>query len=182
MFKKIWFIALLLCFISLTAVAKAERISLDFDDLSIDQHLSDQFEDKGVIFSGTWEPSLGTSGLIETEPAFGTYFFGNSEPNFVIVGIGSLTATFYDPHTGNPSTVSNVSFRIGDADSDPEAIGINAFDLNGDVIFSKVVHLLEEGTTIRIRRGQIAKVRVFGINITSEYGAIGFAIDDFSWN
>ena len=134
---------------------------------------------KGVIFSGTDAGApLGTSGLIGTNGAFGTFYFGNSEPNFVILGVGSLTATFVEPFTVTPATVSNVTLRVGDGDPGPEAIGVNAFDRDGEVIFSQVVHLLEKGTTISIRSKGIAEIRVFGISVVP---FTGFAIDDFAY-
>jgi len=168
MFRRFSFAALLLCFISFAAVAKDRRTTLNFDDLSTGQQLTDQFINQGVVFSGTFEGNL-TAGLVETEPAFGTFFFGNSEPNFVIVGAGRLTATFTSP-------VSNVSFRAGDSDSAEEAFGVTAFDREGVVLFSSVVHLFEEGATIRINKARITEIRIFQI-----LGS-GFAIDDFSYS
>jgi hypothetical protein len=178
MINRFWYVALLLSFVSVAAIANAETIRLDFDDLTPGDQLEDQFINKGVIFSGTAEGSLGTSGVVGTEPDFGTFFFGNSEPNFVIVGDGSLTARFIDPDTQSPSIVSNVKFRMGDGDFAAEVIGVNAFDRNGKVIFATIVHLLQEGTTINIRRDGIAEIRMFGFQTTA---GSGFAIDDFSY-
>ena len=160
-------VALWLHFISFAAVANHNKIILNFDDLFTGEQLTDQFIDQGVVFSGTFEGNL-TAGLVETEPAFGTFFFGNSEPNFVIVGVGRLTATFTSP-------VSNVSFRAGDADSAEEAFGVTAFDPEGAVVFSSVVHLFEEGATININERGIAEIRIF------QFLGGGFAIDDFSY-
>ena len=160
-------VALWLHFISFAAVAKEKKFILDFDDLSTGAQLTDQFINQGVVFSGTFEGNI-TAGLVETEPAFGTFFFGNSEPNFVIVGGGRLTATFTSP-------VSNVSFRAGDADPVEEAFGVTAFDPEGVVVFSSVVHLFEEGATININERGIAEIRIF------HFLGSGFAIDDFSY-
>lgn len=160
--------------------ADSKTITLDFDDLTEGDFLTNQFAVQGVVFSGTFEPTIGTSGLIATEGTLGAVFFGNSEPNFVIVGLGSLTASFLDPGTGNPVRVSRVSIRIGDGDSAPEIVGINAFDSSGALIFSQVVHLIEQGTTVEVSSpfGRIVKIRVFAVRPAE---GSGFNIDDFTY-
>lgn len=158
----------------------SKTTTLDFDGLAQGELLTNQFAAQGVVFSGTSEPTIGTSGLIATQGTLGTVFFGNSEPNFVIVGLGSLTASFLDPSTGNPVRISRVSMRIGDGDSAPEIVGINAFDAGGGLIFSQVVHLVEQGTTVEVSSpfGRIVKIRVFAVRPPE---GSGFNIDDFAY-
>src|SRR5512145_3496064 len=73
---------------------QAMLITLNFDELNPGVYLTDQYRSEGVVFSGTSEPTFGVAGVIATPGTAGTVSFGNSEPNFVIVGLGSLTASF----------------------------------------------------------------------------------------
>ena len=184
--KNFFFLLAILSILGFSTIATAKKIHLDFDDLVVGNQLTDQYHDMGVVFSGTYNSGV-TGGYIGTEDepgSGGTKFFGNSEPNFIIVGIATLTANFINPETDVPDTVSKLSVRVGDGDLECEDMGINAFDIDGDLIYSSIVHLYEEGTTITIDANSIAKVTFFSVPIWYDDigGYSGFAIDDFAYS
>jgi hypothetical protein len=166
------------------AAESPKIVTLDFDNLSIGEQLTDQFRSVGVVFSGTFEPTFGTAGVVATQGIAGTIFFGNSEPNFIIVGLGSVTATFVEPGTSNPAATRWVRFRAGDGEPASDIVGVNAFDPAGRSVFSELVYLTDEGTTIeigpqQIGQARIAKVRIFGLRPAE---GSGVNMDDFSFS
>ncbi len=158
-------------------------VTLDFDDLTVGNLLRDQYVSQGVRFSGTSEPTSNEAGLVSTE-GYSGLFLGNSEPNFVNVGLGSVTAKFVNPATGQPATASRARVRMGDGDPNPQIACVNAFDPDGNTIFFVCVHLIEEGTTVTIRRKDIAPARMAEIRFyaISAFPDTGFNMDDFSFS
>lgn len=155
-------------------IGNPARTIINFDTLSPGDTVTDQYASEGVVFSAGAD---GPAGLIATQPQYNTYFFGNSEPNFLIVGLGYVTASFINPSTGAPMEVSDVSARVGDADAEPEIAGVSAFDLDGNVVYSAMVHLIDEGATVKIPV-KVSKVSFFGMWVSPPSG---FAIDDLSF-
>lgn len=157
-----------------------KQTNIDFDDLPQGEQLTTQFAQLGVVFEGTFNGAF-TSGLIGGEGDFGTFNFGNSEPNFVVVGVGALTAKFLDPTSLLPQPVRDVTFRVGDGDLAVEALGVTVFDVGGTVLDSHIVHLFDKGATINLPYSDIFEIRIFGIS-----GCVGcfsgFAIDDLSFS
>jgi len=151
---------------------KTPNTFIDFDTLTPGDQLTDQYQDLGVTFEGTFEGNL-TAGLVGTDGDAGHQSFGNSPPNFVIVGSGVLTMYFDAP-------VSDLSFRLGDGVPDTVALGVTAFDENDLVLDSHVVLQFEDAAVITFPYDGISKVRVFGItgcpNCTP-----GVGLDDLSY-
>jgi hypothetical protein len=172
-------LALLCSAVGANAEPRAEAVTITFDDLANGTQLADQYKDLGVVFSGTYEPTFGTAGVVATEGVAGTQSFGNSAPNLVIVGLGSVTASFVDPESGDPATAQWISVRLGDGDSASEIVGVNAFAPSGELVFSTVVHLIDEGVTLRIDpKAEMAKVRIFAL---APPEGSGVNMDDFSF-
>ena len=151
---------------------KAPNTLIRFDTFTPGVQLSDQYAVLGVTFDGTFEGNI-TAGVIGTDGDYGTYFFGNSQPNFVVIGSGTLSIYFDEP-------ISDFSFRAGDADSDPEAFAVNAFDSDGNLLDSQIVLLFDAGTTVSIAKSGIAEIRIFGITGCNDCYS-GFAVDDLSY-
>ena len=182
-FGKVVILILGFCVISAYAAGdklKKPSVLLDFEDLSRNELLTDQYADLGVVFAGTFEGNL-TAGLIGIAGDFGHQYYGNSEPNFVQIGVGILTIKFIDPITQEPSAVRNVTFNAGDGVPDIEAFGVTAFGPNGTVVESHIVHLFEEGAIIELSGGEIEEIRIFGITGCLGCGS-GFVIDDFTFS
>lgn len=140
---------------------------INFDDLERGTILGDQYADLGVTFRPAEEYA---AGYVGQNGDYGTYEFGNSSPNFVIVGVGVMTIDFDRP-------VSNISMRVGDGDTAIEALGISAFGVGGQLLNSQIVHLYVDGATVAIPAEGVVEVRLFGIYGCSNCGS-GFAIDD----
>jgi hypothetical protein len=76
-----------------------------------------------------------------------------------------------------------VRFRAGDGEPASDIVGVNAFDPAGRAIYSQVVYLTDEGTTIEIGprdigAARIAKVRIYGLR---PYEGSGVNMDDFAF-
>jgi hypothetical protein len=155
-------------------ITNPSKTTINFDDLQPGVILTNQYASMGVLFSAGGD---GPAGEIHTEPDYGTLFFGNSQPNFVLVGFGYLTISFVDPSTGLAAEALSVSARVGDGDPSAEGVGVTGFDQNGNVVYSAVVHLIEEGATVNIPV-KVSKLRLFGIYVSPP---TGFAIDDLSF-
>lgn len=160
-------------------VTNEVTVNLNFEELPLLEQLSNQYASDGVVFIGAEEGNLFT-GEIGTEPNRGTFFFGNSEPNFVIVGVGLIIAKFQDETSGLPKPVKNVSLRVGDGDSPAEGIGVMAMDQNGIVLESHMIYELDQGVTIYFPFENIFEIRLFGMSGCRGCGG-GFAFDDFSY-
>ena len=177
-------IIVIFCIFVVSALAAKEKlgrpsVELDFDELSVGEQLGTQYAALGVVFEGTVVGDL-TAGYIGTDGDFGTFFFGNSIPNFAIIGGASLTAIFIDEATQQLSPVSDVSIRIGDGDVAGETFAVTAFDQEGNVLDSQVIQVFEDGATINIPKQDITHVTIFSIQGCGGCSS-GLAIDDFKF-
>ncbi|MCX4030001.1 hypothetical protein H0A36_01970 [Endozoicomonas sp. SM1973] len=161
--------------VSLAAINSANATLIDFEDRATGEILSDQYHDRGLLFSGAGN----ASGLIVTIPQYSTGFFGNTGPNILHMGARNepTTITFVEPNTNKQTYANNISLLAGDGDIDLETFTISLFGLNGDNLFSQTYTTTNEGFLFEYA-GNAASIQ-FTLAANSSSGA---SFDNFNYS
>lgn len=148
---------------------------LNFEELQQGVRVRNQYQQLGVVFSGS---SL-YSGQVMTEGQYGTANFGNSPVKIVHAGERNKPTilTFIDPATGLPTTAKNIHILLGDGNTDAETFTVTAYDLQGSVIFNQTYTTYVEGVWVDFENN-VASIKI-NLNWNSYSGV---AFDDVSFS
>jgi hypothetical protein len=157
--------------------------SINFESIARGTIVTNQLQAQGILVSGTGPnaPILGEI-LDVTLGDLGVHDFGGSLKQSMLYGVvgDNLKIQFVLPD-GTPTTVNNVSMRVGDGDALSESFRVTFFN-NLDAVLQQTDYTTTSGsvgggvTTIFAGAG-VARVEVLGIGSGS-----GGAVDDLTWD
>ena len=114
----------------------------DFDNLSAQTNVTDQYLSQGALYSvetlDWWCECTGT--ITNLSDPSDPSDFGSSMPNAVIVGAlgAALRIDIIDPDTGLAETAARgIEMRLGDGDPASEGFSVEVYDHNGSLLHSE---------------------------------------------
>lgn len=136
--------------------------TITFDEVPLEEFVTNQYEDDGVIFTSTVQTSEDESN--PTSPVLSGY------PRFE----GAIEGEFVNPSTGAPQTVSSFTLDVGYIDN-RDSVVVEAFDSSGNEVQS----MLAEGYGINTLTLTYAGMASFSVHEIAEE-VNGFAIDNLT--
>ena len=144
------------------ALSPTSYPTITFDEVPLEEFVTNQYEDDGVIFTSTVPASEDAAN--PTSPVLSGY------PRFE----GAIEGEFVNPSTGAPQTVSSFTLDVGYIDN-RDSVVVEAFDSSGNQVQS----VLAESYGINTLTLTYAGMASFSVHEIAEEPA-GFAIDNLS--
>jgi hypothetical protein len=136
--------------------------TITFDEVPLEEFVTNQYEDDGVIFTSTVQTSEDAANL--TSPVLSGY------PRFE----GPIEGYFVDPATGGPQTIASFTLDVGYIDN-RDSVVVEAFDSAGNEVQS----VLAESYGINTLTLTYAGMASFSVHEVADEPN-GFAIDNLS--
>jgi hypothetical protein len=144
------------------AVSPTAYPTITFDEVPLEEFVTNQYEDDGVIFTSTVQTAEDEAN--PTSPVLSGY------PRFE----GAIEGYFVDPSTGLPQTISSFTLDVGYINN-RDSVVVEAFDSAGNEVQS----VLADGYGINTLTLTYAGMASFSVHEVAEEPA-GFAIDNLS--
>ncbi|HXP98553.1 MAG TPA: SGNH/GDSL hydrolase family protein [Solirubrobacteraceae bacterium] len=136
--------------------------TITFSEVPLEEFVTNQYEDDGVIFTSTVQTSEDSAN--PTSPVLSGY------PRFE----GAIEGYFVDPSTGLPQTVSSFTLDVGYINN-RDSVVVEAFDSSGNEVQS----VLADSYGINLLTVTYAGMASFSVHEIAEEPA-GFAIDNLT--
>lgn len=166
--KLLW-LALLCAGLCSAQAARADTLTLNFDELAAGAILSNQYSALGVVFSNSAGPLE-----VEADPLAPPFTPPNSILPFNFTAAGSFNqATFFVP-------VSQVSVTMGDFGEDEDVLHLELYDSSDALLASEVVVLsasVNGGLTLNASAPNVAYARFYGVGAANN----SVYFDNFSY-